>query len=391
MLNNSFFYFFTLSLFKEKKRYVAIILIFTTLIFLLSSVLFISASIKYSLNQTLKYQPDFVVQKVRGGILAPMDENKIDKILNIYGVEKVTKRVYGRYFFDDQKSALIVGVDFFDEQSNKMLELEAKKLDLKAFLSQPSMIVGKGVKSYLNSHYYPNYYTFLTPDGKFMKVKIFKTLNDTNALFGNDLIILPINLAQKILGLKENQITDIALNAPNESEWSNIKAKLQAISYDFRVVDKKDVAKIYENIFNYKGGLFLSLYLIVIVTFSLLLYLRYSLANSVEKREIATLRAVGWSIKDVLKLKFFENIFIVIFASVLGFVLAYIYVFILGAPLLKEIFLGGDNLKQFAKFVPVIDFGVISTLFIIFALTFLASVLIPVWRIAITEPKEALG
>jgi len=135
----------------------------------------------------------------------------------------------------------------------------------------------------------------------------------------------------------------------------------------------------------------LILYLIVIATFSLLLYLRYTLATSVERREIAILRAIGWSIRDVLKLKFFENIFLVIFSFVLGVTLAYVYVFVFGAPMLKNIFLGGDNLQNFSTFVPILDWGVLSTVFIIFAVTFLASILLPVWKIAVTEPKEALG
>jgi len=390
MRNNSFFYFLTLNLLKEKRRFVGIVLISTLLIFLLSSVLFISSSIKHTLNQTLIAQPDFIVQNIKGGRVSPIKDEQVDKIVNIYGVNKVTKRVYGRYFFDDKYSALIIGVDFLDEQSNKKLAKIMDSVDLKPFLSKDNMLVGQGVLNYLKSHYYTSNYNFLTPSGQMQKVNIFKALNVKSSLLSNDIIVMPLELAQKVLGLKENELTDIALNVPNDSEWANIKAKLESLNFSTRVVSKKDMKKAYENLFNYKGGLFLVLYLIVIATFSLLLYLRYSLASSLERKEIAILRAVGWSIKDVLKLKFLENIFLVIFAFVLGSSLAYIYVFILGAPILKDIFLGGANLKQFATFTPVVDYSVLSTIFIVFAVAFLGSVLIPVWKIAVTEPKEAL-
>ena len=390
MKNNSFFYFLTLNLLKEKRRYAGIVIISSLLIFLLSSVLFISSSIKQTLNYTLKAQPDFIVQNIKGGKVAPINSNMVNKILNIYGVEKVTKRVYGRYFFDDKYSTLIVGVDFLDEQSNKNLETLINSTDLKQFLSKEQMIIGQGVKNYLKTHYYNLGYNFLTPDGQMKNIKIFKTLSSKSAIISNDETIMPLKSAQKVLGLKENKITDIALNVPNDSEWQTVKAKLQSLNFNIRVISKKDMQKAYESLFNYKGGLFLVLFLIVIATFSLLLYLRYTLAASLERKEIAILRAVGWSIKDVLKLKFLENIFLVIFAFILGSSLAYIFVFVLNAPLLKNIFLGGSNLTNFAKFTPVVDYGVLSTIFIIFTVAFLSSVLIPVWKIAVTEPKEAL-
>ena len=45
----------------------------------------------------------------------------------------------------------------------------------------------------------------------------------------------------------------------------------------------------------------------VIFTFILVLYQRYSMISSNDKREIGILKAVGWSIKDIIKLKIIEN------------------------------------------------------------------------------------
>jgi ABC-type antimicrobial peptide transport system permease subunit len=123
-------------------------------------------------------------------------------------------------------------------------------------------------------------------------------------------------------------VTDITFNVPNDAEWDNIVAKLHLLFYDVRVVEKREVRKAYENLYNYKGGLFLILYLITIVTFMLILYQRYSMVYSSERKEIGILRAVGWSIKDVLKLKFYETVVVVLVSFVLGVVLAYLYVFI---------------------------------------------------------------
>ena len=58
-------------------------------------------------------------------------------------VSKVSPRVYGRYFFEPKgTSFLIVGVDFFEEQSHKNLQKIIEKTELKSFLNGKNMLVG---------------------------------------------------------------------------------------------------------------------------------------------------------------------------------------------------------------------------------------------------------
>ena len=391
MQTSPFFHFLTLEFFKERKKHIGVIAISLVILFLLSSVLFISSSIRYSLEQTLSSEPDFVVQRIQGGerVNAPIEW--MDKMLEIHGVSKVTQRVYGRYFFKSkEKSFLIVGVDFMDEQSHKALQTMMDKTDLREFLNGNNMLAGEGVSRYLKAHFYPNGYTFLTPKGAFKKVHLFKILPQQSNLISNDMIIVPIELAREILGMGEDEVSDIAFNVPNDDEWENVADKISAFYYDLRVVTKEDVKKAYENLYNYKGGIFLILFLITIVTFVLILYQRYSMVYSSERRHIGLLRALGWSIHDVLKLKLFETMMVVVVAFVLGVALAYLYVFVLGAPLLREIFLGGVNLHNSVALVPVLDFGILSSIFLIYAVPFVSAVLIPVWKIAVTDPKEAM-
>lgn len=391
MGNNLFFHFLTLSFFKEKRKHMGVIAISLVILFLLSSVLFISSSIRYSLEQSLDAQPDFVVQRVRGGERVDLPLAWMDKLLDIHGIEKVTARVTGRYFFKSkQESALIVGVDFLDEQSHAALENLIAKTDLKAFLDGDNMLIGSGVSAYLSSHFYPEHYTFLSPKGEYRKVKIFQTLPSSSDLVSSDMMIMPIDLAREILGVDEAKASDLSLNVPNEDEWDTISDKIAALYYDIRVVTKADIRKAYASLYNYKGGFFLLLFLIAMTTFVLILYQRFSMVYSSERREIGLLRALGWSIGDVLRLKFLETLIVLSISFVLGVVLAYGYVFVWGAPVLRGIFLGSANLASAPVLVPVVDMGVLSSIFLIYAVPFVAAVLIPVWRIAVTDPKEAM-
>jgi ABC-type lipoprotein release transport system permease subunit len=353
--------------------------------------MFINASIKKDALATLKAQPDFVVQKLVGGKTAPVKLDLVDVFSELRGVSSTVPRVYGRYFMPDNKHYFsIVGVDFFDEVLNKNLKKLSEKLDIKEFLQKPNMIVGDGVKAYMKKNYYEKDFNFRIPNGEMKKVYIYDTLPKNSNLAGNDLIIMDIENAKEILGIDDDKATDIVLDVPNDAERENIKLKLLSLNFDTRVISKDELKEEYENFFNYKSGLFLLLFIIVFVTFMLILYQRYSMINSSDKKEIAILRSVGWSIKDVLKLKVSETLIVGLFAFVLGILSAYVYVFILNAPLLRNIFLGFNNLENSATFTPVFDFGLLSSLFLFFIVPFAASVLIPVWKIAITDPNEAM-
>lgn len=386
-----FLYFLTLLLFKQKIKHIGVMLISIVIITLISSVLFISSSLQHTLQETIDAQADFTVKRVEAGRPMTTPLSWVDQIIDIEGVSDVTPRVHGRYFYAPREESFwIVGIDFFDEQGSKALQRLVKGIDLKQFFSSESMIVGEGVKAFLKTHYYTDSFSFKTPQGVFKKVKLYEVLPGSLNLLANDMVIMPIDLAREIFGLDEDEVTDITFNVPNDAEWDNVISKLHLLAYDIRVVEKREVEKAYENLYNYKGGIFLILYIIALLTFMLILYQRYSMVYSSERKEIGILRAVGWSIRDILKLKFYETLILVITSFIIGVVLAYVYVFILGAPILIEIFLGGANLVNHAVLVPVIEFGILGSLFLLYAVPFFAAVLIPSWRVAVIPPKEAM-
>ncbi len=201
---------------------------------------------------------------------------------------------------------------------------------------------------------------------------------------------MDIELARTILGVAPDKATDIILTVPNPMEQDNIKFKLLGLDFDTRIITKASLEKAYENLFNYKGGIFLLLFLITLVTFMLILFQRYSMVGSAERREIALLRAVGWSIKDVIRLKLSESLTVALLAFGIGVIAAYLYVFLFQAPLLRAIFLGFGNLPSEVRFTPVIDIGMLVSLFLFFIVPFLSAILIPVWKIAVTDAAEAL-
>ncbi len=391
MLNKSFFNFLTLNLISSKQKHIAIFLLSIIIIFILSSVLFISKSLQYTMMQTLDQQADFTIQKLRAGKVVDTPQDWADEFITIDGVTASNARVYGQYWYEpDEKYFTIVGIDMFEPNIVKNLNNLIKDIDIKEFLSKPYMIVGSGVKEFLANYHYFKEYNFRTPSRSIQKVYIYDVLPKDINIVSNDTILMPIDLAKKILGIDEDKSTDITLSVPNKLERENIKIKLILKHFDSRIILKEDIQKAYENMFNYKGGLFLILYIVVLVTFILILYQRYNTISSSDKKHIGILRFLGWSIKDVLYLKVLENLIIAISAFVVGIILAYIYVFIFNAPFLSNIFFGFNNISNDVQYVPYIPFGLFFTLFFFFVVPFISAVLIPVWRVAIIDPLEAM-
>ena len=373
-----------LLLHKQKTKYISIFILATLTIFLLSTVIFIKSSLQNEILKTLESHNDFIIQKEFGGRIFDIENQLEDKLKNIYGVKNITKRVYGRYkFLSEDVYFTIIGVDF----SN--LNKELKNLGLQN-ISNDEMIVGFEVDNLLKKYKYTNYYDFFLPNKEIKKVKIAKVLEKESNIISSDIIILDINLARDILGINRDFSTNIAFDVPNELERANIKQKLQRLDLDLNIIQKEDILKKYETIFNYKGGVFLILYLVVLFAFIMILYQRYSQVSINERKQIAIFKAIGYSVRDIIKIKMSEN-FVVAFVSYLfGVLLAYFFVFILNAPILKNIFIDFSNIKNDFIIYPYIEFSTFVTLFLFFMVLFLSSVLIPVWKISAINPYESL-
>ena len=391
MKNSVFFNFLFLLLIKHQSKHLAIFIISIFIVFLISSVLFIKNSLQKEIFSTLENQSDFIIQQTNGSKIVNTPVSWIDDFSSINGVKNTQQRVYGQYYFlPENVYFTIVGIDLFEENTNKKLNELLKSLDISNFLENDSMIIGDGIKKIFDKYHYFDSYDFKLSNSDLKNIKVFNSLPKDLNLVANDLIIMDINLAKEILNINENESTDIVLNVPNNLERQNVKEQLLLEHSNLRILQKDELKKEYENMFNYKGGIFLILFIVVLFTFILILYQRYSLISSTDKKEIGILKAVGWSIKDIIKLKIMENFIVGFMAYIIGVVFSYIFVFILNAPILKHIFIGFSNMQNDFIFNPNIEINSLITLFLFFMIPFLSAILIPVWKVAVLDSIKSM-
>jgi len=375
----------------QRKKHFAIFVLSTLLIALLSSVIFLSSSIKKDVYTTLEHQADFTLQRYIAGRVLNTPEAWIDEFMQLEGVENASGRIYGMHYYEPaEQYFMIVGLDFYDTQVIQGMKKLVNGIDIDEFLKRKNMIIGSDVKKFFDEYHYFDYYIFRPPDRSIEKLFIYDKFQTQSDIVSSDMIIMDMANARRILGVQEGYVSDIVLETPNKEELETIQLKLKVSHFDMRIIQKSDIKKYYENLYNYKGGVFLALYSIVLITFGLILFQRYSMISSVDAKEVAILRLSGWKIKEVLCFKLMENFIVILSAYFSGIFIAYFYVYFLDAPLLKSIFLGYSNLANSTTFSPSFSLSDLVLIFLIFVLPFLLAILIPLWKVSIQEPTEVI-
>ena len=384
-------HFLLILLLKNKKKHFILFVISTLLMMLLASTLFIISSLRQDINAGLDAQADITLQKYQAGRLMNTPRSWLDEALNIDGVTNAQGRIYGTHFYEPKEEHfLIVGVDLYDKQIVHNLHKLLRDLNITEFLARKNMLIGSGVKEFFDKYQYNDYYIFRPPDRSKEKVYIYKTLPQTTALLSSDVILMDINEARKILGIPKDEFSDIILEVPNKNEIRTVYEKLLISHFNSRIITKENIKKYYANIFNYKGGIFIGLYILTLVTFLLIIYQRYSMIRTIDAKEAAILKSVGWNIKEIIYFKLLENFILLFFAYIFAILGALVYVYVLNAPILRDIFLGYSNLHTNVHFSPAVHIQDLVLLFLLFVIPFMLAIIVPLWKVATTEPHEVL-
>jgi len=359
--------------------------------FLIASVLFIAHSIKYELSLTIDALPELTLQNLQAGRHQNISLEHLDALLDIHGVSKVIPRVWGFYYFDNAGvNFSVMGIDAFDHQSKEHLEKLVAQFDFERFVSTPSMVVGEGVLRVLKENYYKDYFNFITHEGRFEKVSLAGVFDAKTSLESNDMIFMPQKNVRTILGMRDDEATDILLRVANKDEIPTILGKIKALYPSSRIITKEAMRVSYQSLFDYKSGVFLALFLASLVTFLLIVFDRASGLSSEEKREVGILKAVGWQTNDILREKFYEAGIISLGAFVCAIILALFFVYTLQAPLLRDIFTGYSILKPTFALPFVLDTQTLCVIFFLSVPIYIAAILVPSWKIATLDADEVM-
>jgi len=390
-LNFLLFEFALGALWRRKIQSFTTFFVFTALVFLLSSVLFISDGIKKELDASLETLPQITLQRLSAGRQTEVKASLAEELLSIEGVKSAVARVWGYYYFQPAGvNFTVMGVEGFGEQYTQELQTIVDGLDIKALYANDGMVVGRGVKEILAENYYGDFFNFVTAKGEWKKVNIAGVFDTAVRLQSNDLILLPQKSAYEIFGMEKDKATDIVVRVSNPEEVAMVVHKITQRYPDMRAITTEDIRVSYQNMFDYKSGFFLSLFVVSVFTFFMMLFERSSGLSSEEKREVGILKALGWGMDEIIAQKVYEGLVVCVSAFLVGFALALGFVYGLQAPLLRDLFMGYSTLKP-PMVVPFsADLGIIALLFFLSVPVYLAAIIIPSWKAATLDADEVM-
>jgi len=359
----------------------------TLLVALLASTFFLSNAMKSEYNTLVDTYPDIVLQNQKAGVQATIKSSIADKILFIDGVQSSEARVYGSYYFSSARSKLdIVGVDIFSPSLSPFITTLMKSYSL----HEGEILVSKNAKKLLNKYYYKKSFNFVKSDGSLSKMQIQGVFKNSEKLLNKNMLVMLKSDARNIFDYKEGEARDIAINVANADEVAFIANKIGQLYPSMKVILKKDLRVKYENLYNLRSGFFLTIFVISFFTFFIIIYDKLSGLNSEKRREIGVLKAIGWRVEDVLNAKLYEGAILSLSAYLTGIIVAFVYVYLFHAPLLKNIFLNNYNLLQNYTIHFSIDYETLALLFFLSVPIYIAASVIPSWKIATLDADEVM-
>ena len=378
------------NLLRRRSKNLSIVIIYILLVFSVSSVLFITGSLTKELLNTVDELPDITIQKIQGGRQVYITEHYIKKIQRIRGVHTVEPRVWGYIYFKEAGANFtLFGMDpaLWDENTYEKVN-DWKTLHHQTELSfHNKMIVGRGVYNLLKKYRQEKQFMFFQSSRQQpVAFDIIGIFDSKLELQSSDLLVMGTGDAGKILDLPEGTYTDLVLHVPNPEEVETIALKIQRRYPELRVITRSHIQSTYETVFGWKSGFVLSSLSIAILAFLILTWDRAGGLSREEKREIGILKAIGWDTEMVLAIKLREGIILSVFSSIIGILLAYIFVYKFQAPGLREIFIGWSVVYPPYRLVAGNNVNQILLIITIAVIPYCTAIIIPSWKAATTDP-----
>ncbi|NWF67319.1 MAG: ABC transporter permease [Campylobacterales bacterium] len=382
-------------LLNEKKKNIPLTFIFIIIVFLISSLIILTNSLNKITQLQLENQPDITIFNQKAGRNYPILTDIKDEISNIYGIKNIHERVYGFYKPNFHNlDMLIIGFEPFGINVDKNIEKIVTDVNLSSFLEKPSMIISHGLYEiflqYSTFGYIDSFNFFLEDSTKF-KLHINGIIDKNLDIVSDRLVLTNIEYAKKILGYHDSEATDISIDVSNIDEIDTIILKLKDKFPNFLIIKKSDLKDSFKELYSFKSGLLFAISLLLLSTFLLLTIFKSTSMDIKSIKEIAILKAIGWSINDILKLKLTEASIIAIFSFLTGFLSAILYLKYLHGAFLIDIFTNSININSNIKIQIFLDKFTFFSLFFLFVFSFILINIIIAYKSATTNIKEILN
>ncbi len=356
---------------RRKTRNLGLLLVYTLLVFLFSSVLLLSQGLRREAALLLQDAPEVIVQKLIAGRHDLLPADWLEPLRRIRGVSRVEGRLWG-YYYDPAVKAnytLMVAPE---------RELAAGAILIGATLARVRQL---GIGDYLSLR---------TVTGQPLPLKVAGVLDSASELLSADLLLLSETSYRQLFNLPPEVYTDAVLTVRNPREARTVAGKIALALPDSRPILREEILRTYDAVFHWREGLVFITLGSLLLAFMILAWDKAAGLNAEEQREIGILKAIGWETGDILRMKLWEGLLLSLTAFLAGYALAYWQVFYGGARLFAPVLKGWAVLYPEFQLTPAVDLSQVLALLAVTVLPYLAATLIPGWRAAISDPDAVM-
>jgi len=371
------------ALWRRKFKALSVVAVFAFTISILASVLLLTRSLRVEASKLLEATPDVVVQRIMAGRhdLIPVERGR--DYARMPGVEEVHPRFWG-YHYDAVSGSNYTLMSVAEERGDIVELIEG---------NMPQNIgecaLGKGV-AYLRSLSIGDELILVNSQNVGVVYDVVGIFLVESSLLTNDLVVMNEGDLIEFFGFPEGFATDIVISVYNKNEIQNIAEKVQQIHPDTRPITASEIARTYDGVFHWRSGMMLTVFFSALAAFGVLAWDKATGISAEETREIGVLKAIGWATSDVLELKFWEGMVVSGTSFLVGLVVAYIHVFVFGAPLLARVLKGWSVLFPEFRPVPYIDLYQVFVMGFLTVVPYIVCTLVPSWKTAVTDPEEVM-
>jgi ABC-type lipoprotein release transport system permease subunit len=359
------------SLLRRWGKNLALVIVYTLIVFILASIFFLTQSIKREASIVLQGSPEIVVQRIVAGRHDLVSEDYMDEITKIPGVLSVKGRLWG-YYFEPATGA------------NYTMVVSDRN-----GVRPGAIAIGAGVARVAGVQA-EDTIPFKSSAGTYITLEVAEIFPHESELIASDLIEISEEDFRSLFAIPRGTYTDLTLRVRNKNELNVIADKIRRHLPDTRPILRDEILRTYEAIFDWRGGLLIVVFTGAILAFAIFAWDKASSLSFEEKKEIGILKAVGWETSEVITMKSWEGIIISLSAFLLGVIFAYIHVFFGSYFIFTPVLKGWSVLYPHYKLIPYVDPYQISALFFLTVAPYTAATIIPSWRAATIEPDSVM-
>jgi ABC-type lipoprotein release transport system permease subunit len=371
------------SLRRRRARTLTLVLGLASSVALLAAVSFLTGALRHEATRVRDAMPALVVQRLVAGRPALLDPNLAPTLARIAAVRSVTPRVWGYLFLASvQSNVVVVG----SGARSPIQLVDGRDLGPD---ERGVVLLGKELAEVLGVRV-GDHVMLPRPNHTSKNLAVVGIFSATTSLYTSDVALVHADDAREILGVPDGFAVDFAVELTNPDESQVAARKASEAFAGARVVERRQLDRTLSLVYGRRAGFVLGGSLPALLALFVLAWDRAAGVGPAERREIAVLKASGWSTGDVLRLKLYESSIVGFAGAGFGIVLAYVWCFVLGAPGLREILAGWAVLYPRTRLTPALDGAAVLAVLGLVIAPFVALSIGPAWRAAGVDPLDAM-